>query len=293
MELVVRTPEINYEECFPKWAPNLEFAMTWNAFSILPVHLEPYLIKVFNQAKPLLDPVKDADLIKEVEWFCAQEGQHYRQHAKFNRVFQTPRYPEVEKIGKQYGQDLEDYRKNRSLIFNLAYVEGFESGGGVFYRRWFEDFGEYRIGAREEVLQLFDWHMAEEYEHREVAYKLYMRLAANGNIFRRIWYGYFYRIYGVVKMMGHGGQYIDQIRKHLLDVERNEMTSDEAKASVAREIKFGKSIFWQTLKDLFEVLSPFYNPWKKPPPKGIESILADFAKGGKYAKKTDSPVTAN
>lgn len=293
MEHVVRTPDINYEECFPKWAPDLEFAMTWNAFSILPVHLEPYLIKVFNQAKPLLDPVKDAELIKEVDWFCAQEGQHYRQHAMFNRVFQTPRYPEVEPIGKQYGKDLEDYRKNRSLIFNLAYVEGFESGGGVFYRRWFEDFGEYRVGARQEVLQLFDWHMAEEFEHREVAYKLYMRLAANGNIFRRIWYGYFYRIYGVVKMMGHGGLYIDQIRKHLLDVERKEMTPEEAKASVGRELKFGKLIFRKVTADLIAVLSPFYDPAKKPPPAGLENILADFARGGKFAKKSEKPIEAS
>lgn len=284
MDYIVRIPDINYEECFPKWAPNLEFAMTWNSFSILPAYLEPYLIKVFNEAKALLDPAKDAALIEQVEWFCAQEGQHYRQHIMFNRVFQTPRYPEVEPIGRQYGKDLENFRKSRSLIFNLAYVEGFESGGGVFYRRWFEDFDEYRKGAREEALLLFDWHMGEEFEHREVAFKLYMRLAATGNVFRRIWYGYFYRIYGVLKTMGHGGQCIDAVRRHLLDVERREMSPPEAKASLAREAAFSKSIFWKVLGDLIVVLSPFYNPANKPAPAGIESMLANFAKGGKHAK---------
>jgi hypothetical protein len=69
------------------------------------------------------------------------------------------------------------------------------------------------------------------------------------------------------------------------------MTAEEAKASVAREIKFGKSIFWKTLTDLVVVLSPFYNPANKPPPAGIENILADFAKGGKYAKHSDRPAS--
>jgi len=289
-DLIVRKPELNYEECFPIWAPNMEFAMTWNAFSILPAHLEPYIIQVFNDAKRQLDPVRDADLVKEVDWFCAQEGQHYRQHALFNRVFQTPRYPEVEPLGKQFGDALKSLRKNRSLIFNLAYVEGFEASGGVFYRRWFEDFGEYRKGAKEEALLLFDWHLAEEFEHREVALKLYMRIAAKGHIFRRIWYGYFYRIFGTIKMMTHSGVYIDQVRNHLLAVERREMSAGEVKASVARERKFMKEIFWKTLTDLIVVLSPFYNPANKPPPAGLDKILANFAQGGKYGKSEKAPA---
>jgi len=284
MNMPVRIPQIDFEKCFPKWAPNLEFAMTLNAFSIMPVHLEPYIIKVFAEAKKLLDPVNDADLIREVEWFNAQEGQHYRLHARFNRVFQTPRYPEVEKIGKKYAQDIEDFRKNKSLIFNLAYSEGFEAGGGVFYRMWFEKLGKYRFGAKEEALLLYDWHFAEEFEHREVAYKLYMRLAAQGNIFRRIWYGYFYRIYGVVKMMTHSGQYIDGIRRHMLDVERSEMTPAEAADSAVREQKFGKGLFLGTLQGLTAVLSPFYDPATKPPPEGLAQVLADFDRGGKYGK---------
>src|ERR1035438_310305 len=105
MNMIVRIPQIDFEKCFPKWAPNLEFAMTMNAFSITPVYLEPYIIKVFSEAKKSLDPVRDAELIQQLDWFNAQEGQHYRQHARFNRVFQTPRYPEVEKLGKKFAQE--------------------------------------------------------------------------------------------------------------------------------------------------------------------------------------------
>jgi len=141
-----------------------------------------------------------------------------------------------------------------------------------------------------QALLLFDWHLAEEFEHREVALKLYMRIAAKGHIFRRIWYGYFYRIFGTIKMMTHSGVYIDQVRNHLLAVERREMSAGEVKASVARERKFMKEIFWKTLTDLIVVLSPFYNPANKPPPAGLDKILANFAQGGKYGKSEKAPA---
>lgn len=284
MNMIVRFPQIDFEKCFPHWAPHLEFAMQMNAFSITPVYLEPYIIQVFAEAKKQLDPVADAELIKEVDWFIAQEGQHYRQHARFNRVFQTPRYPQVEILGKKYGAELDEFRKSRSLIFNLAYSEGFESGGGVFYRLWFEKLGKYRFGAKEEALLLYDWHFAEEFEHREIAYKLYMRIAARGNVFRRIWYGYFYRIYGTIKMMAHGGLVSNAVREHLLEVERREMSPKDAKASVVREKRLGRSLYWMTVGGLLAVLSPFYNPANKPPPMGLDRILDDFNRGGKYGK---------
>ncbi len=291
--LKVRQPAIDFEDCFPRWAPHLEFAMFMNAFSIIPVHLEPYIAKVYAEAKKHLDPVKDAELIAEVDWFVAQEIQHYRQHLRFNQVFETPRYPEVTHISERYRADVEEFRTQRSLIFNLAYIEGFESAGGVFYRIWFEKLRDYRVGARPEALLLYDWHFAEEFEHREVAYKLYMAIAARGNLLRRIWYGYIYRIYGVFKMLGHAGKCIEDTRAHLLGVEREEMSPEEVKASERRQTSLGKSFFWLTMKDLAAVLSPFYNPAKKPPPADVEAILAQFDSGGIHGKSVDraSPAT--
>ncbi len=283
MELTVRYPQIDYEKCFPNWAPNLEFAMFMNAFSITPVFLEPYIIKVFADARKLLDPVRDEQLTKEVDWFVAQESQHYRQHAKFNRIFQTPRFPKVEELGKGFGADLDGFRKNRSLLFNLSYTEGFEAAGGVFYRIWFEKLGKYRFGAREEALLIYDWHFAEEFEHREVAYKLYMALAVRGNIFRKIWYAYFYRIYGVLAMLGHSGKYSDAVRQHLLETYRAEMSPEEVEASKKREKAFGKFLFRSTIVRLLGVLSPWYNPARKPPPEGLEAVLTSFDRGGQYS----------
>ncbi|CAN7540323.1 metal-dependent hydrolase [Phenylobacterium sp. LjRoot219] len=169
-------------------------------------------------------------------------------------------------------------------MFNLAYTEGFESGGGVFYRLWFERMDKYKTGARPEAVKLYDWHFAEEFEHREVAYRLYMALAARGSIWRKIWYGYFYRIYGVIRMSLHGGKVSNAIFAHLLEVERREMTPAEVKASRRRERAFQRDTSMRTLLGLLVVLSPFYNPARKPAPAGLDEVLAQFAPGGAYAK---------
>ena len=47
----VRRLKIDYSTIKPHWAPNIEFAQHENAGGLTPAHVEPYLIKVMNQAK--------------------------------------------------------------------------------------------------------------------------------------------------------------------------------------------------------------------------------------------------
>lgn len=51
MTLAVRYPDLDFADCFPRWAPHLEFAMSMNAWSITPAYLEPYIIRVFTAAR--------------------------------------------------------------------------------------------------------------------------------------------------------------------------------------------------------------------------------------------------
>ena len=52
------------------------------AWMMLP-YLEPYLIRTMQTAMVQVD---DPKLKEEMKRFCAQEGQHFRQHAKANEV---------------------------------------------------------------------------------------------------------------------------------------------------------------------------------------------------------------
>ena len=180
--------------------------------------------------------------------------------------------------------DLDDYFENRSLEFCLAYSEGFEAMGAVWYRIWFEEFDSYREGAKPEAIALFDWHYAEEFEHREVAFKLYKAVAARGSLWRRIYYGYFYRIWGSAFAGKHIAKYTGLARDHLLAVDRGRLSAEERAASQAREQEFGTLMGTRIKQGMRGIWSPFYNPARKRPPRGLDRVLAQFEPGGRFGR---------
>src|SRR4051812_8808319 len=94
----VRTPLIDYSRVRAHWAPNHEFAQHHNASSTIPVYVEPFLIRLLNKAKTLIDPSEVA-LLKAIDIFSKQEGQHFQQHAAFNKALYRQGYdrlPELE-----------------------------------------------------------------------------------------------------------------------------------------------------------------------------------------------------
>ena len=73
------TPEM--ERVFVKDDPatSYTFLGTW---MMLP-YLEPYLIRSMRQALP---HITDAALREDLKRFCAQEGEHFKQHAQANEL---------------------------------------------------------------------------------------------------------------------------------------------------------------------------------------------------------------
>jgi predicted metal-dependent hydrolase len=152
--------------------------------------VEPYLIKVLEKTLPL---VKDEKLREELQLFMDQERQHCMVHVKYNRMLRQ-HYPGLRKYEERLKNELNGFLENKPLKFHLAYAEGFESAFGILAAKmWLDDTDKYRVGAEPETLALWDWHMAEEYEHREVCYQVYMQICGRG-FFRRIVNGYFYRL---------------------------------------------------------------------------------------------------
>jgi predicted metal-dependent hydrolase len=224
----------------------------------------------------------DAGLIRDVELFCGQEAQHYRQHIRFNKIFQDGRYPKLSEMEKEFAADMKRFLSEKSLAFCLGYSEGFESTGSVFFRAWFEVLPRFRIGARDEVLRMWDWHNAEEFEHREVAFKVYMASCARGGIWKRIKYGYFYRLYMAAFALKHMFAYTMRVQRHMLEIERAKMTPEQVKASEKHFKEMHRAIRKATTPGMLRLLSPFYNPGKISPPKGLDLVLERFLPGGQY-----------
>ena len=283
----VRFPRIDYSRVRPDWATNREFAHDRNASSTIPTYIEPYLIRIMNRAKNEL-PEDAAELRQSIEVFNLQEGQHTRQHSAFNRRIREF-YPEILPLELKLKADLERFAATRSLRFNLAYCEGFESLGPPAAQLWFEHSEAFLESADYEAVALWKWHMAEEFEHREVCYRTFKALYAQG-LFGRIVFGWLYRVYGFLFVAGHLGAYTKAVRAAMIERDRSRMAPAERAQSHKNLKALSRLMLRRFVPALLPVLSPVYDPGRKRAPKGMEAYLARFEKGGDMGR--DAPATA-
>ena len=124
----VRQPAFDFSSIRPHWAPVREFAQSYNAFSTVPAHIEPYLVKVMMKVKDVLGEEHQA-LRESIEIFNKQEVQHCKQHVAFNKMLYKSGYAGMQELEKPYRDDYASFLANRSLRFNVAYCEGFEAMG--------------------------------------------------------------------------------------------------------------------------------------------------------------------
>jgi uncharacterized protein len=176
------------------------------AFSLTLPHLEPYLIRTCRR---LLPRVADAALVADIEAFCGQEAQHHRSHATVNRIIHRQVGPVTAARLRHIEEDLAaDYRRftaQRSDRFNAAYAEGFEamtcSMGltTLAHARPSDRWGPWQ--------QLWAWHLAEEIEHRTVAFDLYHQVGGT----------YRYRVAMGIFAQGHFLRALDRLHRVLVD----------------------------------------------------------------------------
>jgi len=182
-------------------AGNPEESYLMIGLSLLLPHLEPYLIRTMKEAKKF---VKDEKLIDDLERFSAQEGQHYRQHMRFNDSIKLQGFPELEGLEKTLSDDYKRFSKTRSLRFNLAYAEGFEALTTASARFSFERPADQETLPA--VSDLFAWHLLEELEHRTVAFDIYDHVCG----------GYFYRVVAGLYAQWHMSSFIGRVTRYML-----------------------------------------------------------------------------
>ena len=260
---------MDFSDLRAHWAKNPEFAQGFNAFSTVPAHIEPFLVKVMMKAKKVLDP-KHESLHNDIDIFNKQEIQHCRLHLAFNKQMYKIGYAEMEELEKPYQQDYADFLQNKSLRFNIAYCEGFEALGSAAGQIYFEDLIDLFEGADADPMNLWKWHLAEEFEHRSVCADLYKTLYGNNP------YSYMYRVWAFVYAAKHIGAHTQKISRYLIYKDRESMSPDEREESKRREEIVNKRISKASLKRLKYVFSPFYDPAKKIPSPGMAEVLATY-----------------
>ena len=215
-------------------------------FSFTMPYLEPYLIRTMRVAvKQATDPAIADDIRK----FSAQEGNHFRNHARINNVLRAKLAPEtaleIKRIEADMEADYQRFTKSKSLKFNLAYAEGFEAMTLAMalssFDQGFECFDE-------NWARLFEWHLAEEVEHRTVTFDAYDHL-----------YGqYFYRLGVGLWAQKHFLSYVFRFARCV-----GQDFKDRDQGSY-------KNTVWGLLPWYLRTLSPWYDPAKIEPSDEIK-----------------------
>ena len=165
------------------WTPELpEFACAANSVSMLMPHVEPMFVRAIRQGAAELRRRNDLsdELAIETTAYLRQEAGHHAQHRRFNDLLVT----DVPLLG----------RIDRAIAFTVRHLErrwgrgrhgvttlaGLVAGGeAVAYAiaRWTEPrIGTLLRGADPDAAQLYLWHLAEEVEHKSVAFDVFTAL---------------------------------------------------------------------------------------------------------------------
>jgi predicted metal-dependent hydrolase len=263
-----RKPGLAFQDALPHWCPNAEFAQITNAGSLSLPFVETYLNRVMLRAKETLTSEHHAKLRDDIDLFVKQESNHYRQHRLFNQKIEEAGYDAVKPIGAQLGADYDEFLKTRSLRFNAAYCEGFESLGIIQAEFFFEQADDMLSGADPRIVALWKWHLAEEYEHRSVCFEVHKAVAGR--------FSYVSRLSGFFRAVKHLSKFGEDVSDALLAFDRARMTPEQREASMVSEKLYRKRFGRFALPRLLKVLSPFYDPIRYREPKGATAFLLQY-----------------
>jgi hypothetical protein len=263
--MLARLPDIDFTAADGHWIPQaVEFAHRLNGGSLLLPFLEPYLIKVMRTARPRVAEVAP-ELLADLDVFNRQEANHYKVHAAYNRVLRE-QYPGLEPFETEIRDDFRRFLDEESLAWNLAYCEGFESTGLVSSEFFLQQIDDVLVDADPAVTELWRWHLAEEFEHRNVCH----------DVLKALYPGWRRRLGGFRYCGRHLFGFTNRVREHLLEIdrERGRVRDDEAtrranESFMRRERRFqGPRIA--------RVLLPWYTPHPRPMQAPTRRVLASY-----------------
>jgi len=227
------------------------------AFSLTMPYLEPYLIRTFRSAA---DDITDAGLAADVKEFIGQEAQHFQNHRRVNEMIKGQLGPavaaELQTIEDRLDADYRRFNASKSRRFNLSYAEGFEA---MTCAMALTSIAEAEAGngtmSSGPWGQLWMWHLAEEMEHRTVAFDLYEHLEGS----------YRYRVFGSLRAQAHFQRTINRMQRVLLASQ-----GAPAKFHVPPWFTGGRGRYVDTFK-------PGYNPGEIDPGPIPALILSQYA----------------
>lgn len=192
LKITPRPVSFDFNQSAIHWIPNDPFSShTFNAINLLLPAGEFWFCRVFNKA---LGSVTDPKLAEDVKAFIRQEAIHARAHIVGQEFMQAHDYDLKEGLAVAesiFGQLLADqpfelsifknkWIESHWLIARVGIIASIEHFTGVIGQWTLDHSGAWDENkADPEMSDLFRWHLAEEVEHRNVAFDLFHHLLQN------------------------------------------------------------------------------------------------------------------
>jgi hypothetical protein len=166
-QIEVRLNNFQFPESIDRyWCGNSPFKThLLNSLTLLLPDVEQYLIRNVRKRLKLID---EPQLKQDVRAFIGQEAQHSLQHSKFWDNLRSSGYEIDTYLSWVRAILFKTLERRLSIPLNLAISAGLEHLTTLFAEIAFEE--EFLAEAEPNLKTLFEWHAAEEIEHKSVVY---------------------------------------------------------------------------------------------------------------------------
>ncbi len=153
------------------WFGNHPFKTAWfNAMSITFPLGEKFFIDSVRQFQ---DQIDDPKLAAEIRGFCGQEGYHRREHDRYNRLLCDLRGYDLDYMEGRLEKNIALSYKYMSPLQRLAMTAALEHITAIMAESSLSEGSPMEEVADPAMRKLWDWHAAEEMEHKSVAFDVY------------------------------------------------------------------------------------------------------------------------
>lgn len=153
------------------WFDNHAFKTAWfNALSITFPVGEKFFI---DSVRYFADEIEDPKLSADISGFCGQEGYHRREHDRYNKTLCNARGYDLNYLEGRIIKGTERAKSLLSPLEQLAVTAGLEHITAILAESSLDTDNPMDGVVDEPMKQLWDWHAAEEMEHKSVAFDVY------------------------------------------------------------------------------------------------------------------------
>ena len=181
--IVPRNREHEIAECLGgDWFDNHPFKTAWfNAMSITFPLGEKFFI---DSVRHYADRIDDPKLQQEIRQFCGQEGFHRREHDRYNRELCRRRGYDLIWLERRLERNIERAKKLLSPLELLASTAALEHITAIMAESALSPENPMINAVDPAMQQLWDWHAAEEMEHKSVAFDVFRAVGGTEKIRR-------------------------------------------------------------------------------------------------------------